>query len=234
MPKIELTEGTFDYRPIPIFEGVKIIDKEVAYDNLCLLKDVLDCNDVSFQLAYGTLLGAIREHDFIEHDEDIDLTLLDEDKQNLFDALPKLSKVGFQVARYDRRGLMSIIRNGEYIDLYIFKHLDNETRYCSGIIIPEELIIETVDYNFKGRVFKIPKRYEEYLKYEYGDNWRIPVQYFDYNAPKAKRFWGALKATIKEWLPNWLYFKLLKKSEQRMLNRYEPKMEKYLSEHNKV
>ena len=35
----------------------------------------------------------------------------------------EMDEIGFKVARYDRRGLLSIIRKGEYIDLYFFKKL---------------------------------------------------------------------------------------------------------------
>ena len=65
--------GLFVNKTIPLFPGVKRIDKEIAFENLCLLKSILDANGIKFQLAFGTLLGVVREHDFIDHDEDIDL-----------------------------------------------------------------------------------------------------------------------------------------------------------------
>ena len=118
MPKIKLTNGVYQYKTIPIFEGVKRINKEIAFKNLCILKNELDQYGIEFQITFGTLLGAIREKDFIEHDEDIDLLVLGEKKQQLFDLLPELRKIGFEVARYDRRDLLSLIKDGEYIDFY--------------------------------------------------------------------------------------------------------------------
>ena len=70
MPSVMTSHGAIRYKTIPLFPGVKRIDKEIAFENLCLLKSILDANGIKFQLAFGTLLGVVREHDFIDHDED--------------------------------------------------------------------------------------------------------------------------------------------------------------------
>lgn len=51
------SHGAIRYKTIPLFPGVKRIDKEIAFENLCLLKSILDANGIKFQLAFGTLLG---------------------------------------------------------------------------------------------------------------------------------------------------------------------------------
>ena len=73
--KIQTPIGTYRYKFIPIFEGIKQIDKQIANENLKLLKEVCDKHHLTFLLYFGTLLGAVREHDFITHDEDIDLIM---------------------------------------------------------------------------------------------------------------------------------------------------------------
>ena len=232
MPRIKLTQGILRYKTIPIYEGVKKIDKDIAMENLRLFKQVLDAKGLEFQLSFGTLLGAIREQDFIDHDEDIDLLILSEYKQLFFDTLPILIEKEFKVARYDRRGLMSIMRRGEYIDLYFFEKKSNDLRYCSGIILPAAFVEETTVYVFKNLVVNIPKNYLGFLRYEYGDNWMTPIQWFSYNSSSLSRFISAIKMIGKELLPDWIYFKLIKLSEQRMLDRYLPKYEKYIQEQN--
>ena len=74
--KIKTPIGAYYYKYIPIFLGIKPINKVVAKENLLLLKGILDKNNVLFMLSFGTLLGAAREHDFITHDEDIDLVMM--------------------------------------------------------------------------------------------------------------------------------------------------------------
>lgn len=230
MSKIKMSNGYYHYKAVPVFEGVKRIDKDRAFENLCLFKEVLDKNKIEFQLTYGTLLGAIREKDFIDHDEDIDLLVFNEEKQHFFDILPQLKQVGFDVARYDRRNLMSIIRNGEYIDIYFMTLREDGTRYCGGNIMPTELTEETIDLDFKGLNVKIPKNYIALLRYEYGENWMTPVEWFDFELSKFSRLLTIAKTKVKEWLPDCLYFYLIKSSEKRLQDKYKPKLEKFRKE----
>lgn len=227
MPKIRLSKGVYHYKTIPIFSGVKQINKDIAFENLCILKEVLDSQGVEFQITFGTLLGAIREKDFIAHDEDIDLQILNEYKQQLFDSLPELKKRGFEVARYDRKGLLSIYRKNEYIDFYIYTNRGDGTRYCSGYIFPCEIIEKSMDHNFKGLNVKIPVEYLKFLNYEYGDNWQTPVVWKNYALPKSKRLLLSIKSIVKEWLPDKLYFRLAQSSEQRLVKKYELKLSRY-------
>ena len=68
---IDTPKGKYRYKFVPIFEGIKPLNKEIANENLKLLKEVCDRNGLHFLLFFGTLLGAVREHDFIKHDEDV-------------------------------------------------------------------------------------------------------------------------------------------------------------------
>jgi hypothetical protein len=62
---IPTSKGNYSYRFVPIYEGIKPIDKEKAKENLSLLKRICNAHHLEFILFYGTLLGAIREQDFI-------------------------------------------------------------------------------------------------------------------------------------------------------------------------
>ena len=233
MPKIKLSDGTsFHYKTKPIYLGVKRIDKEIALENLCVLKRVLDKRGVEFQLTYGSLLGAIREKDFITHDEDIDLLVMDENKQCLFDALPELKGEGFDVARYDRIGLLSIYRKGEYIDFYFYSKRADGTRYCRGSIFPCEMLEETTNYGFKGLQVKIPVAYNEYLSYVYGEDWRIPVAWFNYEVPKWKKLMLSIKSVVKDLLPYKLFVAMVRARDLRIAMKYEKKLKKYRENHS--
>ncbi len=218
MPKIILPSGEcYKYKNIPLFPGIKQIDKEIATDNLLLLKNFLYKNGIFFQLTAGTLLGAIRESDFISHDEDIDLAFNDNDRNRVLNLLPSLRNFGFELCRYDRRDLYSIMRNEEYIDLYFFKPFKQGLSICSGWVVKETHLTESITYKFKGEDFLIPQNYKEYLVVEYGENWMIPVKWNNYNQPKWKISIFKLKEYIKDFLPSPLFKFLASKAEKKMI-----------------
>lgn len=227
MPSIKLSNGVLRYNTHPLFLGVKRIDKVIAAENLSLLKKKLEENHITFGLIAGTLLGAVREKDFISHDEDIDLFFWDEQRQELLDLLPQLMLEGFEVARYDRRGLLSIIRKGEYIDLYFFAPMCKGIRHCCGWCIPENFLLDTTELEFKGENYIVPRDYKDYLVFEYGNNWQTPIQYADFEMPKWKRTLNEWKEKTKEILPDYLFYLMVKKAEKKMIKKYEAKIAKY-------
>ena len=93
---------------------------EVSKLNLLDLKQQLNHNRVPFGIIYGTLLGAVREQYFLAHDDDVDIFMLDENRKKLLSLLINFRKLGFEVARYEG-DLLSIIRKGDYIDIYFFR-----------------------------------------------------------------------------------------------------------------
>ncbi|MCX2574027.1 LicD family protein [Pedobacter sandarakinus] len=182
MTTINTTKGEFFFERPAFSYGSKTINRERAKENLFLFKEILDKSKVKFLLAYGTLLGAIREGNFIEHDFDTDFIILEEDRASFLDLLFELSNAGFVVGRYEN-DLISLIRKEEYIDIYFFrKHLffyrksayydDNTDIYYTY----NRFLTKTTTLTFLGETFSIPKDFDAYLKHCYGENWRTPIQ----------------------------------------------------------
>lgn len=233
MPKINMRNGYIRYTTHPIYPGIKRIDKKLATENLLLLKDILDRNNISYVLIAGTLLGIVRENDFIDHDEDIDIALPEEYRQQFFDCLHQIIDAGFNIARYDRRGLISIMRNCEYIDLYLFKKFRDDIRTCGGWLVPEKFILETSELKFKNTLFRVPKDYIGFLEYEYGINWQTPVVWNNYEMPRWKTKLLELKEKLKDLLPDKIYFFLADRSERNQEMKCSEKIEKYYHRQNK-
>lgn len=227
MPSIKLSNDVFNYKTHPLFLGIKQINKSIATENLLLLKTFLEEHEVKFGLIAGTLLGAVRENDFISHDEDIDLFVLGEQKQHFLDLLPELRIIDFIVARYDRRGLLSIMRNGEYIDIYFFQPICTGIRHCCGWCVPEELLLKTTTLEFKGERFVIPEDFEGFLVYEYGYNWATPIKWVDFEMPNWKRILCEWKELLKEKLPDFLFYPIAYRTEKKVLKKYIRNMERY-------
>ena len=219
---ISTPKGKYKYKFVPIFEGIKPIDKKIANENLKLLKEVCDRNHLTFLLYFGTLLGAVREHDFITHDEDIDLVMLKTDMSAFLSMLFELRKVGFELARYERRGFLSIIRKGEYIDIYFFAPYKNDPSlmHCCMDICEKKYIEETAPMEFLGNTYMAPGDYEEYLAYQYGDDWRTPSQRFKFGLSNTQRFKQLAIMYIKELIPTPILERLQEKKEQHVLDFY--------------
>ncbi|MCR4688316.1 MAG: LicD family protein [Saccharofermentans sp.] len=61
--------------------------KEILFGILVEVDDCFRRNNIHYFLDSGTALGAVREHDFIEWDDDVDLCVFDEDLDRIRDAI---------------------------------------------------------------------------------------------------------------------------------------------------
>ncbi|AXE20956.1 hypothetical protein DR864_26050 [Runella rosea] len=174
MTTIITSKGEFFYER-PMFNyGSKKINRDIAKENLFLFKEIMDKSNVKFMLAYGTLLGAIREGNFIEHDFDTDVIVLEENRALFLDLLFEFRNNGFVVGRYEN-DLISLIRNEEYIDVYFFKKYFFIYRKIDIYYTYSRFLEKTSTYNFLGEFFTIPQDFEGYLEHYYGRNWRTPI-----------------------------------------------------------
>lgn len=227
--RIKTPVGVYKYKMVPLFAGVKRIDKDVSRHNLILFYDTLTAAGIKIFLAYGTMLGAAREHDFIDHDEDIDLGMSKEYQPQLFSLLFKLRDIGFEVCRYDRRGVISFMKDGEYIDIYIFEKEQDGIVGCGQEVMPECFLNDLEDFAFLGKNYLAPREYEKYLRFWYGDNWGTPIQFYHYEMPVWKQKAFIIFQYVKEFLPDFLFYALLNSKMKKYREPYEKKIrEQYL------
>lgn len=219
MPVLKTPNGKIKFKTIPLFPGVKRLDREISKENLHLIKSILDKGGIPFQLHAGTLLGAVREHDFIAHDEDIDLAFADTYRNQVLSLLPAMYEAGFEVCRYDRRDLVSVMRKGEYIDFYFYKPFSEDLLSCSGWLVLKRHIESSVSIDFLGESFDVPKDWEEYLMAEYGSDWHTPRQWNNYEIPTVKRMMFNLKEYAKDYLPKPVFNLLSSKAERKLTDK---------------
>jgi phosphorylcholine metabolism protein LicD len=131
---------------------------DIFRENLIDFKKVLDRNNMSFFLMFGTLLGAVRDKAFIKHDIDTDLGFFREDKKDFYKIILELRDYDFWLIRTSHDdNLVSIRRDDEYIDLCFFDRNNIPAR-------------EFIEWPFIGEKFLIPANYDEILTELYG-NW---------------------------------------------------------------
>jgi len=160
----------------------KPLNKKICKENLFLLKEMFDKNSISFRLGYGTLLGAVRDNDFITWDNDIDLLFDKEDKPKVMDCLPELFKLGF-VERGLRENFWRINRKGERIDIYFFSQTNILDKLRDLVVCKYGAFCVYIDkfywddsttIKFLEKDFLVFKEYEQWLTKCYGADWRVP------------------------------------------------------------
>lgn len=159
-------------------ELTNVMNKENAKYLLNTLKKVFEENGIELILAYGTLLGAIREHDFIGHDCDMDTMIWRKDMQKGLDLAPALAEYGIQLECYVLPWIFTYSYKGVTCDIDIINEpiYPLNKRYCliESQYIQRSFFEHTEKYMFKGEMHTIPVDSEILLEYHYGKTWRIP------------------------------------------------------------
>ena len=172
LQQIETKHGTYEFEVKTFVLGTKIIDMDISKVNLLLMKKCFEKHDLDFGLIYGTLLGAVREKNFIAHDEDTDVFILAEQQDIFKDILFELRELGFELGRYTSE-YASLLRDGEYIDIYFYRKKGSKNRECDGYVIKSEVLENLEDYQFLGETFKVPKNPKSLLVSLYGKSWMV-------------------------------------------------------------
>ncbi len=174
---------------------------KIALQLLGDVTDILDEYNVKYWLDFGTLLGVIRENRILPWDDDIDISIFEEDEEVVISkVLPRLKKMRYRT--YTRRLAENVgplkkgdvrsfkVRNNRffffkgYVKLDIFvMYRHQESIYWYELkephALPQKLVqaFEMIDFN--GKKYRVPKDHDAYLTYHYGD-WRIPNK--EYNS----------------------------------------------------
>lgn len=221
---INTSKGRLYFKPVTLFLGIKQINRDIAIKNLKLLAKVFNEAGIKVRPAFGSMLGIVREGNLIEWDEDIDLCILDVEEEKFKTTLWNLKAVGFDLIRYERRGLYSIMKDGEYIDIYVFTKVSPQIYVTGAAFVLSKYLEVDFSLDFKGIQVFIPKDYDEYLTFQYGD-WRTPVKYADFNMSAFKKFCVKSVHVIKGLLPDFLYYPLLHRHHRPDLKKFLDKCE---------
>lgn len=146
-------------------------------------------------LDYGTLLGAIRDHDFIKHDDDIDLGMLAKDYNRMWERA--IFERGFSVIRWfqlvnkntkeQKITELTLNYKGLQIDVFLRFQEDEEsivyeyggfgTDVQRNYWPPSKMVFSWKGVEsilFRGINCNIPKKADRYLEYIYGPDFMIP------------------------------------------------------------
>lgn len=175
--------------------------------------ECLTANGIPYSLIFGSLLGAIREHGFINHDLDIDVALLIEERNHKLHEL--LQKNGFKLIRrfIIEDGSLGCEETFEYantgvtIDIFYICPAIDKYQYCccwnkaEGCATYRESANKIggayprlIDQPIKNKMIRVPfenievsitANAHECLEFAYGSNYMIPDPNFE--PPTAHR-----------------------------------------------
>lgn len=147
--------------------------------------------------AYGTLLGAVREQDFIGHDSDVDLGYVSREKHPLdvvresFRLQRHLKERGYAVDRYSAAAFkVDVVEaDGTVRGLDVFGgYFLDELLYLMGEIgtpFEEDWIFPLGTCTLAGRALPAPARPEKLLEATYGPGWMVPDPAFHFETPRS-------------------------------------------------
>ena len=158
-----------------------------------LLKDACQvCESIALKpfLIFGTLLGFVRENDFIYHDSDIDLGLLEDDFQKKDLIKEAMLKKGYKVRKVNDYGISFIHPEFPSLTLDFSRvYRENDHMIIAGLnydqktlflhYFPLDIFREYRIVNFQNVKVFVPLEAEKFLTVLYGA-WKIPLKEFDY------------------------------------------------------
>lgn len=145
---------------------------QVLRKMLSKINKFLNKNQIRYVICGGTLLGAIRHHDIVPWDDDVDISILEEDVGKLLSLTNELTSIGFElVPVYFGYKIYPIGFKYPFIDIFILR---NYGSYYG--LFGEAYDNWPNEYFMKDELFPIKL-------YKFGDNYlpgpANPINYFD-------------------------------------------------------
>lgn len=191
------------------------VNKEIAeayekygIEAIDIFDKCMNNNNFFYTLAFGSILGAIREHGFIKHDKDIDVYMWIEDyTPKLIEELQKAGfiwKNSYSVDNYDKGREDTFEYKGVHIDIFWMYPKMNDYPYCCDFLrienmsvnkrLPRRLEIPIIKERkleqFETLQLPVPINAEEICVFRYGPN---------YMTPNPNWNWKRAKNSVVEW-----------------------------------
>ncbi len=166
------------------------------------IDEILNEENIPYWIDYGTLLGAVREGDILDYDEDADIGILKQDSDKLLNISWKFLEkkdLYFYIYGYPYEVSINYGRyNNLHVDIFFweFERMPFKYMWEDDIKITNRICLNRKNYQLcdeqKGKHFpaanlfpleKIklgdheyycPKEPEKFVEFRYGLDWRIP------------------------------------------------------------
>jgi hypothetical protein len=159
---------------------VSFKNKTVALENMVIVRDTLAGRGIPLFLNFGSLLGAVREHNFIPHDHDVDTGIFERDVGEFLEALPEMAEKGLVVCDiWANKRCYSLLRGGEQIDVFVARErrtpFGRQWNIDGKASLPARHFDSLDELEFLGYTFKVPHDPIGVVRNLYGRTWDIPI-----------------------------------------------------------
>lgn len=128
--------------------------------------------NIPVNIFYGTLLGYVRENNFIENDDDIDIILPVQDREKV---LKLISDKKLQVNILNEYFIQILTNNVGPFDIYFYTDIDDSIHFpWDGNKFEKKMIFPLKKKKWKNYTIYIPNKSKDVCKFYYGSDWKIP------------------------------------------------------------
>lgn len=150
-------------------------------------------------LAFGNLLGAVRDGRLIGHDNDADIAYLAKSSHPADVILESMrverefADAGWDTFRANGASfkVFSTLPDGRRIGIDVFSafYFQDQLHVLTYLVapLPREALLPTSTVTLEGREVAAPAQPETVLEATYGPNWRVPDPTFKYETPRQVR-----------------------------------------------
>lgn len=192
-----------------VFEGRDEEHIAPLLDSMQVVLEALQAAGIRPFIAYGTLLGAVREGGLIGHDSDADLGYVSDHEHpadvvtESFDLQRRLVDAGFEVHRYSGAAFKVVVLEGDGsrrgLDVFA-GFVRAGTLYLMGEVgapFDRSWVHPLTEVELEGRTFPAPAAPERFLEAMYGTSWRVPDPAYKFETPRSttRRLSGWFRGT---------------------------------------
>lgn len=173
-----------EYHHFP-FNYNKPLPKD-SWKTMALCCDVLEKLGMIYRITDGTILGLYRNGNFIPHDNDIDVDVLDFANNGLLHK--KMLAIGMKLGRkvvYKKKIQQLVYYNdAEIVFDIVFWHSRGDLIYNYSEkgyerVQKKKYFENLLQIEYKGKKYFMPSHIEEWLEMRFGKDWKIPKTYKD-------------------------------------------------------
>jgi SAM-dependent methyltransferase len=195
-----------------MFAGTDRASTEAVLDAVAqVLHDLRETCGLEAFLAFGCLLGAVRDGNVIGHDCDADVSYLSR-HTHPFDiirenrrAADTMESLGWRITRMSAGDFKIWTRpcGGRRVGIDVFAafYVDDVFHMVPSVTgdLPRSALLPVGEVTLEGRRFVAPARPEDLLAVTYGPNWRVPDPSFEFDPSRAtlRRLNGLLRNNRK-------------------------------------